>query len=135
MLRPGLIYVLTGSVRNCPDFLPFCQNLNETIRTLATQRGTVAFAGHAAETTFVYEDNTIRCTYQDNAYGNDKYHLEVSNAFWSQIPVDVPRSLVLDDGWNLVYSFQDSPDRQVILQHIPGDWDKLIKRYREVNEA
>lgn len=130
MLKPGLVTIQTERIRNDPTYEDYCDNLNRLVRALSTQKGIVSDSSTAAETVYLYEDEVIRCTYLDNGFGNDRYYLEVNSEYWNKLPVEVPRALIYEDGWNLVYGYQDSPGRQVILHHIPGSWNSLLEQYQ-----
>lgn len=130
MMKPGIVTIQTKSIRNDRTYEEYCQSLNELIHALSIQRGKVGNSSFRTETVNIYQDELIRCTYCDNEFGNDRYYLEINSEYWNKLPAAVPRALIYEDGWNLVYAYQDSPGRQVILHHIPGDWDHLLTRYQ-----
>jgi len=108
------------------DELDYCHFLNDIIRRLAVNMGIASVSPKFSGTNYVFKGNGLRCTYNDSDYGNDRYHLEISSDVWNDVPDDINYETVFDEGYNLVYSFQDSPDRQVLLQHIPGTWISFI---------
>ena len=79
-----------------------------------------------AGTIYTSQDKRFTLTYKDSAYGNDHYMVEVSSNVWDDIPTGVNPMLIGENGWNLVFHFQDSPDRQLLLSHIPGSWFDIL---------
>lgn len=90
------------------EYLPYCKELNQIIRRWALS-GTASKRPNFAGTIYTYADDDITFVYQDSDFGNDHYMIENSKS--------------------LVYHFQDSPDRQVLLYHTPGPWYDSIQKY------
>lgn len=122
MNYPGIVTIASKNV-NASDYEEFCIWLNQEIKSRAVGKNMPD-----DDRTYIYNDSKIKCTYVASAYGNENYYLEVSADVWNEIPEGVNPALVQDEGWNLVYAYLDGIDRQMIRQHIPGDWNKLFKQ-------
>lgn len=110
------------------EYLPYCKELNQIIRRWAMS-GTASRKQSFAGTIYTYEDDNVTFVYQDSDYGNDHYQLAISCDVWNSLPPDINPGAVIENGRIYVYHFQDSPDRQVLLHHIPGSWYDSIQKY------
>ena len=106
--------------------LHYCDWLNSHIKNLAISKGKAKESSNFSGTTYIYEDSIKRLTYQASDYGNDHYHIEIQEQAWDDLPKNCPEYLVKENGWNLVYSFQDSSDRKILGMHIPGTWVRIF---------
>lgn len=126
MKKPKTVSMFNVMYVTDEEELKYCHFLNDIIRYLSIKKGESSVSPKFSGTNYVYTGNGLRCTYNDSDYGNDRYHLEISADIWNDVPDDINYETVFDEGYNLVYSFQDSPDRQVLLQHIPGTWINFL---------
>ena len=108
--------------------LEYCSYVNNLIRKIAMTKGKASVSPNFAGTSYIYRSEKFICTYKDSDYGNDNYHFEINKDLWNDIPTDVNPVTVCDEGFNLVYSFQDSADRQILMQHIPGTWIEVLNK-------
>lgn len=69
--------------------------------------GAASKSRNFAGTIYTYTDDNVTFVYQNSDFGNDHYRLEISG--------------------DVVYHFQDSPDRQILLRHVPGSWYDSIQ--------
>ena len=109
------------------DELKYCAYINDLIKKVATEKGDALKSPSFFGVSYVYHNDRVKCTYQDSDFGNDHFHFEISKYLWNDIPTGIDPATVCDEGFNLVYSFQDSPDRKILMQHIPGEWIEVLK--------
>ena len=119
--------VVVRPMRVDDKYLPYCKDLNRIIRRWAIS-GKTSRSPNFAGTTYTYSDDNVVLIYKDSDYGNDHYEIGISCEVWDDLPPDINPYFVMENGLIYVYHFQDSPDRQVLLQHIPGSWYKIIQK-------
>ena len=127
MRKPGIVLGFDSHKidDSCKEY---CDQLNHFIRMVAINKGTSSVQPNFIGDVHEFRNDQLILTYKDSAYGNDHYLVWVHASFWNDLPQGVSPSMVTESGWNFVYHLQDSPDRQVLLHHIPGSWyDRLIK--------
>ena len=107
MIPPRVTYA--EPLRNSSLYQSYFESLNSSIRRRAVRGRSYTTPNFAGEVSS-WDNGILRCTYMNSDYGNDHYRLEVN----------------VDGYWVMAYHCQDSPDRQVIFQYEPGDWQSLI---------
>lgn len=128
MKTPDTVVMFKSKYIKDREEMEYCSYINDLIRRITTKKGKPSVSPDFYGISYVYQNDKIRCTFNDSDYGNDHYHFEVNAFFWNDIPAGVNPDIVCDEGYNLVYSFQDSPDRSVLRWHIPGDWVEILKK-------
>lgn len=128
MKTPGVVATFKTMYIEDREEIEYCAYINDLIRKISTIKGKPSVSPNFYGTSYVYQEDGLRCTYKDSDYGNDHYHFEVHVSRWNDIPAGVNPDIVCDEGYNLVYSFQDSPNRNALMMHIPGDWVEILKR-------
>lgn len=129
MKTPGILATFKTMYIEDREEIEYCAYINDLIRKMSTIKGKSSVSSNFYGTSYVYQKDGLRCIYNDSDYGNDNYHFEVHVSRWNNIPAGVNPYIVCDnEGYNLVYSFQDSPNRNVLIWHIPGDWVEILKR-------
>lgn len=127
MKVPGIALVFkTIDVTHDYEFLEYCKAVNEIIKEKAITRGKIVPSDFYGT---IYRYKTKNCIYQynDSDYGNDLFAFMVNDRLWDDIPSGLNRALINDDGFNQVYEFQDSPDRKILMHHIPGTWVRFLR--------
>ena len=115
MKTPGVVATFKTMYIEDREEIEYCAYINDLIRKISTIKGKPSVSPNFYGTSYVYQEDGLRCTYKDSDYGKDHYHFEVHVSRWNDIPADV-------------YSFQDSPDRNALMMHIPGDWVEILKK-------
>ena len=128
MKTPGIVATFNTKYIEDREEREYCTLINDLIRKVSTQKGRSVVSPNFYGTSYVYQNEGIRCTYKDSDYGNDHYDFEVHVSRWNDIPAGVNPNIICDEGYNLVYSFQDSPDRSALMMHVPGDWVEILKK-------
>lgn len=131
MNKPEIVLFKAKILTNTEE-IAYCDYINSIIKKICLGRGRHVPSYNFYGDVYVFKDINISLTYMDSDYGNDKYHLEIAPEVWDEIPSGIDRNIVFDEGYNLVYSFQDSPDRKVLNWHLPGSWIQFIKAETEV---
>lgn len=132
MIKPGIITLLPNHTRYDPAYDDYCQFLNRFVCSLCVQKGQINKRTDA-RTTYVYQDEILRCTYVISAPKIEDYVLEISRDHWDDLPEGVPDLMIhtiRGDDWNEVYAYQSCQTKHAIMQYVPGDWDFLLTRYQ-----
>ena len=105
--------------------------IDEIIRKTALKKGHEVPGTNRYETVYEYADDRFKMRFRGNSfYENYNYSLEVNEKVWDAIPEDI-NPFMINEGtiWNHVYMAQESPDRTVVINNLPGYWTDLLAEY------
>ena len=127
--RPG--YITAATMEEADGYEDFTGRINELIASLSINEGKTSVSDDFDGKTHVYEDSRITCMYKESYWGNDHYMLCIRANVWDDLPEYGNERVVFFSGWNFVYHYQDGLLTQKILQHIPGNWVKILDGYKD----